>query len=154
MKTFRLSNLSDTQKLAESFSSLLQVGDIVALYGTLGVGKTAFTRFMVQYLCGKDEEVPSPTFTLLQTYEAENFDIFHFDLYRLKKPEEVFELGIEDAFYEGVSMIAWPEKMGNILPLDKILKIEISVENEIHIFKFSSNNKKWKERLEKWNEQI
>ena len=75
MKTFRLSNLSDTQKLAESFSSLLQVGDIVALYGTLGVGKTAFTRFMVQYLCGKDEEVPSPTFTLLQTYEAENFSL-------------------------------------------------------------------------------
>ena len=152
MKTFKIKSLEETKELAESFSALLHVGDIVALYGNLGVGKTAFTRFMVQHLCGKNEEVPSPTFTLLQTYETENFDIYHFDLYRLKKPEEVYELGIEDAFYDGVSMIEWPEKMGNILPLNKILKIEISVENQIHIFKFSSNNSNWKERLEKWKD--
>ena len=85
MKSISIYNLNQTKALAESFSTLLRQGDIVALYGTLGVGKTAFTRFLVQKLCGM-QDVPSPTFTLLQTYDASDFEIFHFDLYRRKKP--------------------------------------------------------------------
>ena len=154
MKTFEIKTLEQTQKLAVSLAKQLQVGDIIALYGTLGVGKTAFTRFLIQSLCGEHEEVPSPTFTLLQTYDADDFSIYHYDLYRLKQPGEVFELGIEDAFYDGVSLIEWPEKMGKILPTKKILKIEISCADNIRTFKFSSDNLKWKDRLEKWNEQI
>ncbi len=154
MKTFQITNLQQTKQLAEAFAQLLKIGDIVALYGNLGVGKTAFTRFLVQSLCRADEEVPSPTFTLLQTYENDDFPIFHFDLYRLKQPEEVFELGIEDAFYDGVSLIEWPEKMGSYLPQKKILKIEISVENEVRTFTFSSNNPSWNERLNKWTASL
>ena len=154
MKTFEVKTLEQTQKLAVSLAKQLQVGDIIALYGTLGVGKTAFTRFLIQSLCGEHEEVPSPTFTLLQTYDADDFSIYHYDLYRLKQSDEVFELGIEDAFYDGVSLIEWPEKMGKILPTKKILKIEISCADNIRTFKFSSDNLKWKDRLEKWNEQI
>ena len=154
MKNFEVKTLSQTKKLAESLAKQLQVGDVICLYGNLGVGKTAFTRFLVQYFCGKKEEVPSPTFTLLQTYDTDEFPIFHFDLYRLKKPDEVLELGIEDAFYDGVSLIEWPEKMGSYLPEKKVLKIEISCQNEVRTFAFSSKNSKWNERLEKWNEVI
>ena len=154
MKQVRLTDLSQTKKLAESLAKLLKTGDVIALYGTLGVGKTAFTRFLVQSFCGEKEEVPSPTFTLLQTYETDDFPIYHFDLYRLKKPDEVLELGIEDAFYDGVSLIEWPEKMGGYLPKKKILKIEIECQDEVRTFTFSSENPKWNERLEKWKEVI
>ena len=154
MKQVRLTDLSQTKKLAESLAKLLKTGDVIALYGTLGVGKTAFTRFLVQSFCGKKEEVPSPTFTLLQTYETDDFPIYHFDLYRLKKQDEVLELGIEDAFYDGVSLIEWPEKMGGYLPKKKILKIEIECQDEVRTFTFSSENPKWNERLEKWKEVI
>lgn len=106
---------NDTLKIASEFAKTLKVGDIIALHGTLGVGKTAFTRGIIQSL-NAGVEVPSPTFTLLQTYETPNFDIYHFDMYRLKNPEEAYEIGIEDAFAEGVSFIEWPEKIGSILP--------------------------------------
>ena len=108
-------NEQETAKIASELAQKLQAGDIVALYGTLGMGKTAFCRGFIQsFLDGQD--VPSPTFTLLQTYDAPKFPIYHFDMYRLKSPEEAFEIGIEDAFAEGVSLIEWPEKIGNLLP--------------------------------------
>ena len=153
MKTFLITTLEQTNALAASFAQLLKQGDIVALCGTLGVGKTAFTRALVQSFLPQ-EEVPSPTFTLLQTYETEKFPLFHFDLYRLKQPDEVFELGIEDAFYDGVSLIEWPEKMGNILPQKKIVKIQIQSNDETRTFTFTSENPNWLERIEKWNVQI
>jgi len=76
------------------------------------------------------------------------------NLYRLKNPEEVFELGIEDAFYDGVSLIEWPEKMGKIAPEKKLLKIKIECDNNIRTFTFSSENPQWIERLNLWNVQI
>ena len=154
MKTFKITTLQQTKQLASSLAKQLRVGDIIALYGNLGVGKTAFTLFLVQSFCGDGEEVPSPTFTLLQTYDTDYFPIFHFDLYRLKNPNEVFELGIEDAFYDGVSLIEWPEKMGSYLPTKKILKIEIGCKDEVRTFTFSSQNPSWQERLEKWTETL
>lgn len=115
MNTYISYGEEDTIKIASEFAKTLKIGDIVALHGTLGVGKTAFTRGVIQSLT-QAVEVPSPTFTLLQTYETPNFDIYHFDMYRLKTPEEAYEIGIEDAFAEGVSFIEWPEKIGSILP--------------------------------------
>ena len=102
--------------VAQKLAPLFKMGDVVALYGTLGVGKTTFVRALVHTLLGKDVEVPSPTFTLLQTYDAPLYPIYHFDFYRLKSPEEAYEVGIEDAFGNGLSLIEWPEKLGSILP--------------------------------------
>lgn len=116
-----------TAHLAAQIASRAQSGDVFALYGTLGMGKSVFARAFIQALTGA-EEVPSPTFTLLQTYDAPEFEIYHYDLYRLKSPEEVFELNIEEAIYGGVCLIEWPEKMGGYLPR-QVLKINIAPEN-------------------------
>jgi len=92
---------------------------VIALWGDLGTGKSVFARAFVQALCGA-EEVPSPTFTLVQAYDAPRFTIFHFDLYRLEAAEDAYELGIEDAFAEGVSLIEWPGRLGGLLPHERL----------------------------------
>lgn len=121
----------DTLKIAAQFAKILKPGDIVALHGTLGVGKTAFTRGVIQALSDA-KEVPSPTFTLLQTYDTAHFTLYHFDMYRLKSPEEAYEIGIEDAFADGVSFIEWPEKIGLLLPQKHIdVSIEIKPDHRL-----------------------
>lgn len=122
-KTFVSTSEAETEALAKKVALMAQKGDVFALYGTLGMGKSVFARAFIQSLT-KAEEVPSPTFTLVQEYQAADFDIYHFDLYRLKSPDEVFELGFEEAVYGGVSLIEWPEKAGAWLPKN-IFKIEI-----------------------------
>lgn len=97
-------------------AGLCRAGDVIALWGGLGMGKTVIARGIVRALLGADEEVPSPTFTLVQPYEGPDYTVFHFDLYRLNDPEEAFELDIEDAFAEGLSLIEWPERLGFLLP--------------------------------------
>ena len=95
-------------------------GDVVALQGELGAGKTALARAFVDAR-GGDEDVPSPTFTLVQTYDLPGGIVWHFDLYRLRAPEEAWELGIEDAFRDGISLIEWPERLGVLLPRQSLL---------------------------------
>jgi len=109
-----------TQRLAAAVAPLLRAGDVIALHGDLGAGKTTFARALIRTLCGDEIDVPSPTFTLVQTYAAPDFDIWHFDLYRLKKPEDALELDIEDALAEGVSLIEWPDRLGTWLPVDRL----------------------------------
>ena len=118
----------ETIKLATQLARLAKAGDTFALYGTLGMGKSVFARGFIQSLTNA-EEVPSPTFTLVQSYEAPNFEIYHFDLYRLKSPDEIFELGMEEALYEGVCLIEWPKKMGGYLPKN-CFSIQISAHPE------------------------
>lgn len=116
MKKYISKSEEETIKIAGEIAHQVSAGTVIALYGTLGVGKSAFSRGFIKSLCPLVEDVPSPTFTLLQTYEAKDFEIYHFDMYRLKTPEEAYELGIEDAFIDGVSLIEWPEKIGSLLP--------------------------------------
>ena len=116
--------LADTESLAQALSEIVKVSDVWALFGTLGVGKSVLSRAFIKNLT-ETTEVPSPTFTLVQVYEAENFDIYHYDLYRLKSPEEIWELNIEEAMYNGVCLIEWPEKMGGYIPRD-VFKVNIS----------------------------
>src|SRR5260370_21353272 len=104
-----------TAAFAARVSALAAAGDVIALKGDLGAGKTSFARAFIRSR-GAVEEVPSPTFTLVQVYELAGAAIWHFDLYRLKSAEEAWELGIEDAFSEGISLIEWPERLGSLLP--------------------------------------
>ena len=127
-----------TTELGGKLSKLCHRGDVFALNGTLGMGKSVLARAFIQNLCGQTE-VPSPTFTLVQMYDAPDFDIYHFDLYRLKSPEEIFELGMEEAMYGGVCLIEWPEKMGGYLP-KKAIKINILPLDNGRQIEFCFNN--------------
>lgn len=117
----------DTEALARRLAAVARQGDCFALFGTLGMGKSVFSRAFIRSLTDTGE-VPSPTFTLLQTYSAGLFEICHFDLYRLKSPEEIFELGMEEALYSSVCLIEWPEKMGAYLPRNAV-KVVFSAED-------------------------
>ena len=88
------------------------------------MGKSVLSRAFIKSLTDA-KEVPSPTFTLVQIYETPNFDVYHFDLYRIKSPDEIFELGMEEALYEGVCLIEWPEKMGAYLP-NNVFRVDIA----------------------------
>jgi tRNA threonylcarbamoyladenosine biosynthesis protein TsaE len=114
--TLELADEAATRALGARLAGLARPGDVVLLFGTLGTGKSTLARAFVRALTSADEEVPSPTFTLVQAYEAAPADIWHFDLYRLDKPEDAFELGIEDAFVDGISLVEWPERLGTLLP--------------------------------------
>lgn len=146
-KTFITNSEQETIKLAERFATLAENKDVFALYGTLGVGKSVFSRAFIQKLT-QAEEVPSPTFTLVQSYSYGNTEIYHFDLYRLKSPEEVFELGFEEAVYGGISLIEWPEKAGYLLPKD-VFKVNITAQNDQRIFEITVSSLDKAARLEK-----
>ena len=113
-----------TQALAARLAALARPGDVLALKGELGAGKTCFARGFIRAR-GGDEAVPSPTFTLAQIYELPNGTVWHFDLYRLRFPENAWELGIEDAFRDGISLIEWPERLERLLPAHRL---EIALE--------------------------
>jgi tRNA threonylcarbamoyladenosine biosynthesis protein TsaE len=115
----------ETVAFARKIAFQLRPQDVVLLKGELGAGKSTFARALIQTLCGKETEVPSPTFTLVQTYETPSFTLWHFDLYRLKHETEAHELGIEEAYESGVSLIEWPERLGPLLPKN-CLEIELS----------------------------
>ena len=110
-----LPNETATAALAARIAARAVPGDIIALKGDLGIGKTVFARAFIR-ACGNPDEVPSPTFTLVQVYDAGPTEIWHFDLYRIRAPDEAWELGIEDAFAAGISLIEWPERLGPLLP--------------------------------------
>ena len=104
-----------TAALAARLAECARPGDVIALRGDLGTGKTTFARAFIHAL-GGTEEVPSPTFTLVQIYALRAAVIWHFDLYRLQSPEDAWELGIEEAFSTGIALIEWPERLGPLLP--------------------------------------
>jgi len=124
----KCANEAQTENLAKKMAALAQPKDVFLLEGTLGAGKSVFARAFIQALT-EAKEVPSPTFTLVQTYLTPSFEIYHFDLYRLKSPEEIWELNIEEAFSSAVSLVEWPDKMGPYVPRTSI-KIKISIEED------------------------
>ena len=100
-----------TTALGQAIAPLLAAGDSLLLYGPLGMGKSTLARGLIRALTTPDEDVPSPTFTLVQFYDSEP-PVAHFDLYRLTRPEEAFEIGLDEALDEGCVVIEWPERLG------------------------------------------
>jgi tRNA threonylcarbamoyl adenosine modification protein YjeE len=114
-----LADKAATARLGARIAAGLKVGEAVALAGDLGAGKTTLARTILEAL-GVDENVPSPTFTLVQSYETPTLIVRHYDLYRLKDPREMDELGLDEALDEGAALIEWPDRAGNRLPPDAL----------------------------------
>ena len=125
----RLETEADTVRLGRAVASALRPGDAVCLAGGLGAGKTTLARAVIRALTTADEEVPSPTFTLVQAYDGREFPLAHFDLYRLDSAREVDELGLDEALEAGAALIEWPERLGSAQPRDR-LDVELAAEGE------------------------
>lgn len=123
-----LPDAAATEALGARIAARLGPGDVVCLYGGLGAGKTTLARGLIRAAlgvqngegAGEDLEVPSPTYTLVQTYSAPGFELWHADLYRLERAEEALELGVEDAFESAAIVIEWPERLGRLIPSDRL----------------------------------
>ena len=129
-REYTSSSERETTQIAKDFADILQIGDVVALKGELGSGKTFFVKKVVEEL-GFDGYVSSPTFTILNIYEASTY-LYHFDFYRLKNVEEIEKIGFYNLLTEeGVFFIEWPEKARVLLP-DEYFEIRIDIVNGTH----------------------
>jgi tRNA threonylcarbamoyl adenosine modification protein YjeE len=129
--TFRaelaLPDLAATAGLAGRIAPRLRAGDAVALWGDLGAGKTTLARDILRAL-GVTEDVPSPTFTIVQCYETPGLNVAHYDLYRLKTAREMEELGFREALEDGAALVEWPERAPDYLP-DETLHLRLQLED-------------------------
>ena len=126
---FRTSTGSEaaTAALAGAIAGLSRIGDVIALSGGIGAGKTVFARGFVRALSKADEEVPSPTFTLVQAYDCSCGPVHHYDFYRLDSAKDAYEIGIEESFAEAITLIEWPGRIA-VLRGGHWLDIEFSMD--------------------------
>ena len=116
-----LSNIAQTKRFANCLSQFIAPGRVFCLSGPLGAGKSELARAMITTCCGPQDDIPSPTFTLVQPYLSDaGFEVWHMDLYRLETAEQALALGIEDAFYACCCLVEWPDKLQEWLPADQI----------------------------------
>lgn len=109
-----------TAALARRMADVLRPGDCLLLEGQIGAGKTHFARALIQSVQSPPEDVPSPTFTLVQVYDTQIGEIWHCDLYRLTQPDELAELGLQEAFETAICLIEWPDRLADMTPPDAL----------------------------------
>ncbi|MFM8819802.1 MAG: tRNA (adenosine(37)-N6)-threonylcarbamoyltransferase complex ATPase subunit type 1 TsaE [Phenylobacterium sp.] len=136
---------ADTEALGKRIARLLKSGEALCLSGPLGAGKSCLARALIRALTTPEEEAPSPTFTLVQTYAGPEFEIAHFDLFRLEAPEEAWEIGLEEALDQGAVLIEWPERLEGRLPPDR-LDLDLRVSGAGRTARLSGHGS-WKERV-------
>ena len=141
MVKYIIKTKEDTKNLAENIAKNCKKGDIILLNGDLGAGKTFFSSCFINYFAEKEkrplENVVSPTFNLVKIYKTDSFYIYHFDLYRSKNAEELYELDLQNAF-ENVSLVEWPELMLPFLQ-NNCIEVNISIVDDCRIFDVKYN---------------
>jgi tRNA threonylcarbamoyladenosine biosynthesis protein TsaE len=122
-RSYRFKSAEDTARFAAALALALGPGDVILLGGGLGAGKTHFARVLIQArlaTIGAVEDVPSPTFTLVQTYDAGEVELWHADLYRLSGADEAVELGLDEAMDSAICLIEWPDRLDDLTPADAL----------------------------------
>ncbi len=139
----------ETDRLARALADAFKPGDVILIEGPIGAGKSHFCRAAIRHLLnreGRDEEIPSPTFTLVQTYELGEFDIWHADLYRLSDPAQTVELGLDDAFETAVVLVEWPDRLGELAPGSALgLRLKPVGDAEGRVATFTASDPRWRE---------
>ena len=137
METLTSRSDDDTARLAARLAAGLRFDRprLLLLQGPLGAGKTLFARALIRALCSNPAlEVPSPTFTLVQTYDMPAGTLWHFDLYRLERPEDVYELGWEEALSAPLCLVEWPERLGSLCPAGgALITFSVAAAGQRHI---------------------
>ncbi len=132
LQTIFLPTAADTEALGERLAGLARPGDAILLEGPIGAGKSCLARAFIRARLGAAEEVPSPTFTLVQVYDDHGVEIWHADLYRLTHPDEVWELGLDQAFETAICLVEWPDRLGRHLPPDALtIRLEASADGRL-----------------------
>ena len=135
-----LSNLAATQRFGGLLAAQLKAGDVIALSGALGAGKSALARAIIQAVDPTEDDVPSPTFTLVQHYAlADGTPLWHLDLYRIDDAQDAMALGLDDAFVDAVCLIEWPDRLRKFLPKTN-LSIHLSADVTIDAFDKSADD--------------
>ena len=129
VQTVLLEDEAASDRLAGRLAVRLRAGDCVLFHGPIGAGKSHLARAMIRTRLGRMEDVPSPTFTLVQVYDDAETEIWHADLYRLSHPDDVLELGLIDAFQTAICLVEWPERLGSLAPVTA-LNITLSAKGE------------------------
>lgn len=144
-----------TAALAVQFKQILKVGDVLLLDGNIGMGKSFFARSLIQHSQDVPEDVPSPTFTIVQTYETRIGEIWHTDLYRLGGPDEVIELGLLEAFETAICLIEWPDRLDDLTP-GNALRIQFShgATEDARTVELRWQDPSWSQRLEPLRDTI
>jgi len=130
----------------------LAAGDVILLTGDVGAGKTHFARSLIQNLLPVAEDVPSPTFTLVQTYDTPKTEIWHSDLYRLSDVQEIEELGLIDAFETAICLVEWPDRLGDLAPVDALHITLSHAPDDTRILHAEWSDTKWSPKLSGWLE--
>ncbi len=136
--TIALHNLEDTKKIAYQLASHTLAGDVFCMKGNIGVGKTTFCQFFIEYFLPKSTAL-SPTFSIINSYDTKKFSIYHLDLYRIQNPQELIELGLDEILNNNVALIEWSENLKNYFIYNPIY-LTLSVQNNIHYIDIACSN--------------
>lgn len=150
-RTSILTDPDATTDFAQTLGTCLRPKDVLLLHGPVGAGKSHFARGLIQSLQTPPEDVPSPTFTLVQTYETSKGPIWHCDLYRMSGADELIELGLLDAFDDAITIIEWPDRLGELTPVGALhLTFQPDpTDTEKRELRISSENEGWATRLKR-----
>lgn len=155
-RSYVLKSQDVTRRIAGTLAGALDAGDTILLQGGLGAGKTHFARCLIQArLAAADlsEDVPSPTFTLVQTYCDGAIEIWHCDLYRLSGPGEVFELGLDEAFETAICLVEWPDRLGDLAPAGALwLTFAMTQTPGVRNLTARSTDPRWRAMLDRWDQ--
>ncbi|QFT64863.1 tRNA (adenosine(37)-N6)-threonylcarbamoyltransferase complex ATPase subunit type 1 TsaE [Roseivivax sp. THAF30] len=144
-----LQSPDETASLAQRIAPVLRPGDTILLSGGIGAGKTHFARSLIQKRLAVPEDVPSPTFTLVQTYETGTGEIWHADLYRLDGPQSIDELGLAEAFDTAICLVEWPDRLGDLAPEQALfVAFESGPVDEARSLEFTWTDPRWTSRIE------
>jgi len=137
----------ETAAIAARLGAGLGAGDVVLLSGAVGAGKSLFARALIQARLaslGRYEDVPSPSFTLVQTYDLDGVEIWHADLYRLADPHDALELGLDQAFEEAICLVEWPERLGAFCPASALhVTLEPAADDDARTLRLSATAPRW-----------